>query len=82
MSIPDDWLPCIWKKGCVDPSFNPDEFRFDAYGRLMKYSEYGNRECVLGWEVDHIEPISEGGKTELNNLRPLNWKSNVERNYC
>ena len=82
MTVPKSWLPIIWEKGCVDPNFDPDEFRFDAYELLMKYSEYGNTDCIFGWEVDHIVPVSKGGRTELSNLRPLNWKSNREKADC
>ena len=82
MSIPDEWVSIIWEKGRIDPrrDINPDTFRLDDYGELMERGQYGKRESVLGWEADHIIPESKGGRTELSNLRPLNWQSNLERN--
>lgn len=81
MNIPEEWLPYIWAKGTIIPNFDPDKFRLDAYKKCMQRSERGNRKSPYGWEVDHIKPLSEGGKTKLINLRPLHWKSNLERNH-
>lgn len=45
----------------------------------MKYSEHGNRNSEHGWEIDHINPVSNGGGDELPNLQPLNWKNNADK---
>lgn len=60
----------VWKKGLKEyknkPSLkNKRGFRYDAYGNLMKKSEYGNYESELGWEGDHIKPSSRGGKDTI-----------------
>lgn len=80
VSPPKEWLPLIWEKGREIPGADPDVLRQDDYGEPMQRDQHGNRKSLLGWEVDHIVPESEGGKTELSNLRPLNWQSNLERN--
>jgi len=30
----------------------------------------------MGWEVDHIRPVSHDGGDDLANLQPLQWKNN------
>ncbi len=43
----------------------------------MKYSEYGKTiENGVGWEIDHIKPVSESGTDDLSNLQPLQWENN------
>ena len=37
------------------------------------------KEPHLLLEVDHIKPISKGGKTELSNLQTLCWKCNRKK---
>ena len=54
-------------------------WRQDDYGRWMKFADYGKRDSEYGWEVDHIRSQYLGGSDDLNNLRPLHWKSNLER---
>ena len=56
------------------------ELRKDASGVYIHRDAYGKAEHPLGWEVDHIKPISEGGTNELSNLRPLNIPANRGRN--
>jgi 5-methylcytosine-specific restriction endonuclease McrA len=32
-----------------------------------------------GWEIDHINPVANGGTDIDNNLQPLNWKNNAAK---
>ncbi len=70
----------VWNKGLIKSGYPPDEWRFDAYSCLMKYSDYGDRDSIYGWEIDHIVPKKDGGSDALSNLRPLLWAANVARN--
>jgi len=69
----------VWTKGRVIPNFSPEEWRWDVCGKVMQYSEYGNRESEHGWEIDHIDPIANGGTDDEYNLQPLNWKNNTHK---
>ena len=70
-------IEAVWCKGQHIKGFSPGEWRCDACGNLIKRIEYGNRDSDYGWEIDHIDP--DGGDF-LSNLRPLYWKTNVQRN--
>lgn len=42
-------------------------------------SRHGDASSSLGWEVDHIKPIKDGGSNEFSNLRPLKISKNRGR---
>ncbi|WP_019215884.1 HNH endonuclease signature motif containing protein [Legionella tunisiensis] len=66
----------VWQKASSILGYAEAEWRIDAYGNLMKYSDYGDINSNYGWEIDHIFPVSLGGKGMLSNLQPLQWRKN------
>ncbi len=69
----------VWEKAHIDPRYDHFLMRRDDYGNLISRFDYGERNSVFGWEIDHIIPVSMGGNDLLTNLRPLQWKNNVSR---
>ena len=54
---------------------DPNEYRFDDYGAIIKWSEYG-KQTDYGWNVDHVFPLSKGGDDNIINLELLHWTNN------
>lgn len=83
MQIRPKWteeeLDVIFSKGKVSTIFSSPEYRVDDFGNIMARSKYEDTNSPIGWEVDHIKPISEGGDNNLKNLRPLNISKNRGR---
>jgi hypothetical protein len=75
----DNWtLTRIWLKSEVVPDTNGVDVRFDRYGNIMRWSQYG-KTTEHGWEVDHIVPDSWGGSPDITNLQPLHWQANRKK---
>lgn len=51
------------------------EYRVDAYGNLILWSQYGTQ-SDYGWEIDHTLPSALGGSDHHSNLRALHWRAN------
>ena len=77
------WTPeaikAVWQKGTPIQGYDSSIWRRDKCGSAMKFSEHGNRQSEYGWEIDHIDPINNGGNDYLNNLQPLNWVNNAKK---
>ncbi|GAH12870.1 unnamed protein product [marine sediment metagenome] len=65
----------VWAKGTIVPDkdeehWDPAEWRYDICGKPIKYSEHGNTNSDVGWEIDHIKPTAKGGPNTFGNLQP------------
>lgn len=69
----------VWQKGRILEGYSEAQWRMDTCGQLMQWSQYGNRNSDTGWEIDHINPVANGGIDVINNLQPLNWKNNLAK---
>ena len=49
--------------------------KIDCDGRIIRWSEYGQR-TTYGWEIDHIRPTILGGGDGPYNLRARDWQGN------
>ena len=67
----------IWSKGRIIPNYDPDTWRYDDFGAVIRYADYGDRNSEYGWEEDHIRPSAFGGLDNLANLRPLHCNRNA-----
>jgi len=72
----EETIQAVWEKGTIVPGNNSCNWRKDQCGAWIKRSDYGNRDSIYGWEIDHITP---NGNNALSNLRPLQWKNNVAK---
>jgi 5-methylcytosine-specific restriction endonuclease McrA len=77
------WSPqqmiAVWAKATPIAGYDERIWKRDICGRSMKFDQHGNRQSETGWEIDHINPVSNGGGDEINNLQPLNWNNNAAK---
>ncbi len=71
-------LDDVWQKGSSVRGKNPDTWRKDSEGNLIRRGSYGT--CgEYGWHVDHIHPKALGGTDNIRNLQPLHWEENLQK---
>ena len=46
-------------------------YRQDYAGAWIKRDEYENTDSTLAWEIDHCNPVANGGSDDIANLEPL-----------
>lgn len=64
----------LWNK-----SFGKETKAIDFAGRGIAKGAYGDRNSEFGWNVDHILPVSQGGKTNDSNLIVTHIITNDEK---
>lgn len=69
-------INATWNKGGIVAGYDSAQYRVDVYGTWMCKSDYGNVASEMGWEIDHILPVSAGGTDHYDNLQPLQWRNN------
>lgn len=80
MNLTDQQLAQIWQKArYINDASERTGFRQDQCGAWIRWSDYGSRNSVYGWEVDHITPVANGGSDVISNLRPLHWQNNAAK---
>jgi hypothetical protein len=67
----------IWRKAITVLGLDPVEWRQDEFGNLIRFSEYGDRTSPHGWEKDPIKAVALGGTDDLDNVRPLHFRTNA-----
>ena len=67
----------VWAKG--RPIGTWLGLKQDICGSTMNYNSYGDRNALHGWEIDHINPVANGGSDDLSNLQPLHWQNNAKK---
>ncbi len=67
----------VWAKAKTIRGEDPDVYRQDPYRNKMYYQNYG-MDSPMGWVIDHIKPVSEGGSDHLRNLQAMNTAKNRE----
>ena len=55
-----------------------DDIIEDKCGAEIQYSEHGKK-TDKGWHIDHIHPVSEGGRDDWDNLQALQWRNNLSK---
>lgn len=67
-----------WEKAHKMRGENPDMWRKDDHGNIIRKASYGTR-GEYGWEIDHKNPIAKGGTEHLRNIRALHHEENREK---
>jgi hypothetical protein len=79
MSFSPEKVQQVWEKGTIVPNIDPNVWRKDYCGAwINRPSHNGRRENPVDyeWEIDHINP---NGSDDISNLRPLQWKNNLDK---
>lgn len=71
----DETVLQVWEKAKVVPGADPNVWRKDYAGAWINFNQR-KTEDPYGWEIDHQNPVANGGSDNLSNLQPLHWRNN------
>lgn len=71
-------IEAVWNKAQIIEDKDPAEYRSDIVGNTIYRGSYG-KQTIMGWEIDHIKPVSKGGTDDLDNLQALNSAANAKK---
>lgn len=77
-SFNDDIIQKVWDKCVPVPGKDGETHRFDVCKTIIHRYSYG-KESQMGWEIDHIKPVSKGGTDSLSNLQALQSNLNAQK---
>ena len=69
----------VWEIAKEIDSVDSSIWRQDYAGAWIRFGDYGNRNSLYGWEIDHLKPLSLDGADDLTNWIPLQWQNNVRK---
>ncbi len=69
----------VWNHSLKEEGYDFNIVRKDACGAWIIRNQYGNRDSIYGWEIDHIYPESLGGQDDIENLRAMQWENKVSK---
>ena len=70
----DTIVDAVWRKAGWSPAIAPGAAT-DVCGATIRREHYGMT-TAFGWEIDHKDPVANGGTDDLSNLQPLHWENN------
>lgn len=68
----------VWNSAKTIRGKNPDTHRQDPYGNPIYYGSYG-KYTQMGWQVDHIKPVSRNGSNGIRNLQAMQTSTNQSK---
>jgi len=77
-SFNQETIEAVWNKSQVIESKNSFIYRSDILGNTLYRGSYG-KQSIMGWEIDHIKPVSKGGTDDIDNLQILNTGANIKK---
>lgn len=72
-------IDTVWNKASTVEGYNKDIMRKDACGAWIARNQYGIRDSIFGWEIDHVYPVTLGGGNDMDNLRAMQWENNISK---
>ena len=71
----------VWEKAKVVVGYEKDKDRYrqDFAGAWIEWSKYGDNSSSLGWNIDHVKPLSQNGADNISNWVPIQWENNLKK---
>ena len=71
IDIHGNLLEEVWQKAQSVPGVDPELYRVDEEGSMIRKTDFNNEGSIYGWCFFHLKPVWDGGNDDVWNLKPL-----------
>ena len=75
----EDIVQQVWEKAEAIVGYDASKYRKDVCGAWIIRSQFDKTINLYGWSIDFIVPLEQGGKQNIDNMRPVQWQNGLTK---
>jgi hypothetical protein len=68
-------LVAAWQRAEMISCVNPDEYRRDSFGAIIRWLDYSDEKSPYGWHVRPVDPNTRRKECQGPTIEAVQWKN-------